>query len=100
MICNARMPKRKRLNKESALGLRYNIAAFVIAIVRKDVYIPEQAFAIIAGRKFKVDEKDVEDMMIYRNEGMTYKEIGEIYGLSKDNVYGKIRKIREKNLKA
>ncbi|WP_035162129.1 hypothetical protein [Caloranaerobacter azorensis] len=87
------------MSRESVLDLRYNISALVIAALRRDVYIPEQAFAIIAGKEYKFTDKDIEDMRALKESGLTYEEIGKIYGLSKDNVYAKLKRRKKKLVK-
>lgn len=81
---------------KNILDLKYNIYALILAISRNDIYIPEQAFSILAGTEYRFTDEDIEDMIKLKNQGLTYKEIGEIYGLHKDNVYGKIRRYRHK----
>lgn len=85
--------------RESTLDIRYNIAALAIAILREDICIPEQAFAVVSGQEFKFDQEDIKDMMILKKEGMTYQEIGDSYGINKGNVYGKIRRVKKKPVK-
>lgn len=87
------------MSRESVLDLRYNISAMIIAVLRKDVYIPEQAFAIISGKEYEFTDKDIEDMRALKESGLTYEEIGKIYGLSKDNVYAKLKRRKKKIVK-
>lgn len=83
---------------QTILDVKENIAAMYIAIVKEDAVTPEQAFAALEGRELlKVyDHEDILDMLSLRIQGLTYKEIGEIYGLTKDNIYGKLRRFNNK----
>lgn len=76
---------------ESALDLRYNISALVIAILRTDIKTPEQAFAVVADKEHLYTKEDTEDMKKLKAEGMTYEEIGEFYGISKYTVFNKVK---------
>lgn len=85
-------------NIETSMDLSYNIAALCIAILRDDIATPEQAFAILEKREVKTayNHEDTEDMIKMRYQGLSYKEIGEIYGISKDAAYWKIRRYKER----
>ncbi len=82
-----------------------NYTALLIAI-EKEV-CQEEAFKIldivadgkqISNRKFKVKliNEDMKDMIKLKNEGLTYKQIGEIYGISDHAVYRRIKRYKEK----
>ena len=77
---------------ETTFDLRYNIAALTIAILSNKT--PEQAFAVIEETSpTKVyDDRDVIDMVRFQKQGMTYREIGEMYGINKDAVRNRMRK--------
>ena len=79
--------------RESDLVLRYNISALVIAILREDINIPEQAFAVVAENEYSLTDNDTRYMIALKNNGMSYKEIGFIYGMSESGVYYRIKKI-------
>lgn len=81
---------------KKTLELEHNIAALAVAILREDVSIQEQAFAVISGEKFNFTISDIKDMIKFKEQGFTYKQIGEIYGIDKYNVYSKIRRHRKK----
>lgn len=56
----------------------------------------EKAFDLFEGIFPKVNntavtQDDVEDMIKLKNEGLTYRELGEIYGMSKDAVHKRIK---------
>ncbi|MCF6466383.1 helix-turn-helix domain-containing protein [Clostridium sp. Cult2] len=83
---------------ESSIDLRYNIAAMYIAILREDIATPEQAFAVVSDSsvvKATTDE-DVLDMIVMKNQGLTYKQIAEIYGSTDSNIYHRIKRYKEK----
>ena len=88
--------KRMRMKSESCFDLRYNIAALAIAIIREDVFLPEQAFSVLSGNVYLFTDQDIEDMKQFKNIGLTYKEIGNIYGVSTNKIYGKLRKRQSK----
>ncbi len=54
--------------------------------------VPEQAIAYIeTGHHIKLSEKDVEDMRKFKKSGMSYRQIGEMYGITHEAVYGRLR---------
>ncbi len=67
-----------------------NYYALALAILKP--VTPEQAFQIISGQKSKreITTSDIEKMIKMKSQGMTYKQIGEIYGLSAHAVYARI----------
>ena len=83
---------------ETAFDLRYNIAAFYLAILKKDIATPEQAFAIIGGKEriSAYNEQDTVDMAEMVAKGMTYEEVGEMYGIRRDAVYSRIKRYKFK----
>ena len=76
--------RRERMKAATALDLKYNIAAMYIAILRDDIATPEQAFAVIEDKSVRktVTDEDVEDMVAMKEQGLSYGQISEIYGLS------------------
>lgn len=84
----------------SCWELRYNIAALAIAMIREDIYSAEDAFKILESKKKetckKVDAEDIKEMIGLKKQGMTYKQIGELFGMSKHAVYKRIKKYKEK----
>mgnify|MGYP000853086235 CR=1 FL=1 len=84
---------------ETSYDLRENIAALCIAILREDITIPEQAFSVIEGKPCKLTDEDTLDMIAMRSQGMHYREIGGIYGISSSGVLRRIdRHKKETNL--
>ncbi len=80
------------MKDDTVLDLRYNIAALYIAILKEGIATPEQAFAVVSNTsviKATTDE-DVKDMIAMRNQGLTYKQIAEIYGSTDSNIYHRI----------
>lgn len=82
----------------NSIDLQYNIAALTLAILREDIATAEQAFSIIERRKNRTvyNYKDTLDMIKMTEQGLTYDEIGEIYGISGDAVYGRIRRYKKR----
>lgn len=79
---------------ESALDLRYNISALVIAILRTDIKTPEQAFAVIQDKDLPTG--DTEEWIRLRQEGLSYKEIGEMFGVYASTVHYRLKRHSEK----
>lgn len=80
------------MQSEITFDLRYNIAAMYVAILREDITTPEQAFSVISESVHKLTDEDVLDMIAMRNQGMYYREIGEIYGISDSSVIRRINR--------
>jgi hypothetical protein len=75
-----------------------NYYALLICIL-KPVTI-EQSFDLWEGRTSRVrnisiTKADVEDMVKMKQKGMTYSAIGELYGLTKEATYRRIKRYRE-----
>lgn len=79
-------------------------SAFALALISHVYLTPERAFEQLnvgekprkkAGQRKEITAGDVIDM-VEMKETMTYKEIGKIYGLKADAVYGRIRRYRGK----
>lgn len=81
---------------ETALDLRYNIAALTIAICYQDYLLPEAAFGILSGERYMTTTEDKEDMLRLREEGYTYREIGKLYGFTDSNVYKVLMRYKAK----
>lgn len=75
-----------------------NWCALAIAILLKQP--PETSFQILEeGKKNQgrsaLDCKDTLDMISFREQGLTYREIGEMYGLKEYVVYKRIKYYNE-----
>lgn len=81
---------------ETALDLRYNIAALTIAICHKDYLLPEQAFSIISDDRYMTTIDDKEDMLTLKDEGLSFNEIGKLYGVTGSNVYKTLKRYQAK----
>lgn len=81
---------------ETVLDLRYNIAALAIAILKG--ISPEQAFAILEGKNIITvyNEEDIKDMVRLHDQGFSYRQIAEMYGLTKDAVQKRINRYKKK----
>lgn len=85
--------------RETALELRYNIAALAIAICSDKYMLPEGAFSALDKRGYQTNDDDIEDMLVMRCKGMTYREIGEVYGWGADTTYSRMKRYRDKKEK-
>ena len=83
---------------QEAFDLSYNITALCAAILRDDIATVEQAFNAIDDKQLRsvYNEQDTVDMAKMKARGLTYREIGEIYGLHKDCIYSKVKNYKEK----
>jgi len=77
-----------------------NWYALVIAILFNQP--PETAFQILEDgtrnlHYSKLTELDTLDMIKFREEGFTYKEIGEMYGISESAAHKRISYLKKKN---
>lgn len=78
--------------------MKENYYALLICIVRPATI--EQSFDLLDGRITKIQNKsittnDVQDMIRMRQQGITYEEIGQMYGLTMQAVYMRIKRYRE-----
>ncbi|WMM26698.1 hypothetical protein RBU61_08465 [Tissierella sp. MB52-C2] len=87
------------LNTETALDLRYNIAALTIAICSEEFMLPEKAFSVISDKKFQLSNDDVEDMIELLNKGMTYRQVAEIYNSTNSNIHHRVKRYKSKKEK-
>lgn len=81
------------MQTETSYALRENIAALCIAIIRDDVFTVEQAFAVFEGKdvtRHRSSKEDIKDMIAMKTQGMTYREIGKIYGMSGSGILRRI----------
>lgn len=87
------------LSTETALDLRYNIAALTIAICSEEFMLPEKAFSVISDESFQLSKDDVEDMIELLNQGMTYRQIAEIYDSTDSNIFHRVKRYKAKKEK-
>ena len=78
--------------------MKENFYALLICILKPD-YTIDKSLQIMIDGLFKkenttINKSDIEDMIRLKQE-MTYEEIGEIYGLSKQAVYRRIKRYKE-----
>ncbi|WP_113675892.1 sigma factor-like helix-turn-helix DNA-binding protein [Vallitalea guaymasensis] len=75
-----------------------NYYALMLSILYK--YTPDQAFDILEYGRIKrrrdENKKDALEMVHFKSQGLTYKEIGEMYGITADAVYTRIRRALSK----
>jgi DNA invertase Pin-like site-specific DNA recombinase len=77
-----------------------NWCAFFIATQLE--VTPEQAFELYRDGKLgrynrNITQVDVLEMISFKENGMTYKEIGYMYGISSNAVYRRIKYCEKKN---
>lgn len=82
--------------RETDYDLRYNMSALAIAILREDVYTAEDAFEILEGRRVIRNRGSVEEMIGLREYGLSYREIGEMFGLCESAVFYRIKRHKTK----
>lgn len=84
--------------KLSNLDLAENISALIIAILREDVYMVEDAFKILEDLKTIGYRKyiDKDELVNLRDMGVTYSELSKIYGLSINTLTGTVSRHRKK----
>lgn len=87
------------VNSETAIDLRYNIAALTIAICSEEFMLPEKAFSIISESSYRSSDEDVEDMIKMINQGMTYRQIAEIYDSTGSNIFHRVKRYEAKKEK-
>lgn len=81
--------------------MKENYYALLICILRPVTI--ERSFDMLSGKITKVQNKaitkdDVRDMISMKQQGMTYQEISDIYGLSWDAVRRRIKRFKEVDL--
>lgn len=87
------------IQTETSLDLRYNISALAIAICSEKYMLPEEVFSIIENKKSNFNDEDVRDMLAMRIQGMTYRQIGEIYGIDQHAANGRVRRYKDRKRK-
>lgn len=73
-----------------------NLYVLYIAIEKK--LSVEKAFELYETgmvAKKKISKNDVEDMHQLKKNGLTYREIGEIYAVNEDTIYRRLRKYKK-----
>ena len=86
--------------KTRGVKVKENYYALLICLVRP--YTIDQSLRMMLDGKFSekrnmtVKKDDVEDMIRMKQQGMTHQAIGEIYGLSEEATYRRIKRYKEK----
>lgn len=82
----------------NAYDLRENLYALILSA--HTGCTPEMAFRELSGQKGKhnttITQADVLEMARLKDAGMSYSEIGDLYGLSAKAVYGRMKRMKEK----
>jgi hypothetical protein len=79
--------------------MKENYYALLICIL-KPVTI-EQGFDMLDGRitnrnNMAITDDDIEDMVRMKNQGMTHREIGQVYGITEEAAYRRIKRYKER----
>jgi DNA invertase Pin-like site-specific DNA recombinase len=77
--------------------MKENYYALLICILRPDFTIDRSTEFMIDGRLRKNLPKGegIDEMIRMKQQGMTHKEIGEMFGISKDAVHKRIQRYKE-----
>ncbi len=67
-----------------------NWLAFAVAILHPKEITPETAFLLLYP---EYRERQTMEFVLMRRAGLTYRQIGSIYGISKDAVYKRIKRL-------
>lgn len=72
--------------------MKENYYALIISILLNEP--PEASFQILErGKrdKYVLSDSDTQDMIVFRKQGLKYREIGEMYGLTECAAYKRIK---------
>ena len=80
--------------------MKENYYALFLCIVRKDFNIDRSLQIMIDGvstkvRNTAITKTDIQDMIRMKQQGMTHQAIGELYGLSEEATYKRIKRYKE-----
>jgi len=80
--------------------MKENYYALLICIIRKDYSIDRSLQIMMDGVVTKVHNTaitkiDIEDMIRMKQQGMTHRAIGEMYGLTEEATYRRIKRFKE-----
>lgn len=81
----------------SALDVRENTMALVLAILSERFLLPEYAWQKLENpniKNFLISDDDKRDILKMRDKGMTYTEIQEIYGIDRAHICRIVKKLR------
>lgn len=74
----------------------YGLTALMICVFSN--MTPEQAFRKLENKPYKytmLSDEDALDMVKMKENGMTYKSIGECYGISESAAYRRIERLKK-----
>ena len=77
----------------------YGFTALMICVFSN--MTPEQAFRKLENKSYKntmLSDEDALDMMKMKENGMTYKAIGECYGISESAAFRRMERFKEKRV--
>lgn len=86
-----------KLGRDSILiGSTTGAVALIKAIFSEEFILPEQAIASVYKETYMLNDKDTEDMMRMKKQGMSFREIGEIYNLGTSSIFRRIERYNKK----
>lgn len=77
-----------------------NWYSLAISIIRK--VTPEQAFGLFNNGKkppIRLENQELKAMGLYKKLGLTWKQIGEMYGLEESGAFNRYKRYKELNSK-
>lgn len=90
---------------EQRNDLRYNYAALCLALTNTKFMLPEYAFLSLDAKPTAIRQykrytlADVEDMAKLKDQGLSWSELGRIYGTSPSSLHRAVKHWRLKNAK-
>lgn len=87
---------RVRQNNMLAYDLRYNYCALALAIIKGN-YTVDNAISYFSPQvkpQTAVTKDEAIAMLAMKDRGMTYKEIGLVFGIKAHAVYSRIRRLK------
>ncbi len=86
--------------------LRYNYRALQLAVVAPDFMTPEQAVLTVGITKLhkqtaapirhRFTQRDIEAMIRMRGQGVTWRELEEIYGASRQALFDNVKRFKQR----
>lgn len=89
-----------KLGRDSILiGSTTGAVALIKAIFSEEFILPEQAIASVYKETYLFTDADTLDMIAMRKEGMSFREIGEIYNLGTSSIFRRIERYNKRKAK-
>jgi DNA invertase Pin-like site-specific DNA recombinase len=77
-----------------AYDLRYNYCALALAVIKRNYTIDTAINYFSPNVQPAATKDEAADMLSMRQSGMTYREIGDVFGVNKSAVYNRIRRLQ------